>query len=552
MHDTVKIFCKNTNETRDFQIGASLLDIYNELQVKMPYQVVSAKVNNKIEGLRFRVFTSKTVEFVDLSTSSGMRTYVRSLCFVLYKAMTDLYPGSRLSIEYPISKGYFCRMNHRMNVTEESIAAIKRRMIEIINEDLPFRRKEAQTEEVIRLFDNQNMPDKTELLFSVGEVYSFYYELGECIDYYYGNLLPSTGYLSLFDLICYEDGVLLRTPNRQNPTVLEDIVEQKKMLEVLHEYVHFNEILGINNVGSLNKASKHNNITDIIKVSEALHEKKISRIADEIAQRNARVILISGPSSSGKTTFSKRLCIQLMTNLLKPVAISLDNYFLSREETPKDEFGEYDFESLYALNLVQFNDHLTRLLAGEEVDLPTFSFETGKQTFKGNKLKLEPHNVLILEGIHGLNPELTPNIPADTKYHIYVSALSTISIDDHNWIPTTDNRLLRRIIRDNKYRGYSARETIGRWTSVRRGEDKWIFPFQENADAMFNSALLFELAVLKRYAEPLLAAVPQNCDEFSEANRLLRFLSYFNPIYDREIPPTSLIREFLGGSSFRY
>ena len=552
MNNTVRIFCKNNNEYREFPIGLTLLDIFRELNIAMPYPVVSAKVNNRMEGLRFRVFTSKTVEFVDLSNSSGMRTYVRSLCFVLYKAMSDLYPGSKLRIEHPISKGYFCSMNHHMTVTDESIGKIKVRMQEIIDQNLPFHRKEAQTEEVIRLFEQHNMPDKAELLLSAGEVYSFYYQLDEHIDYFYGSLLPSTGYITLFDLVPYEKGVLLRTPNRQNPTVLEDIIEQKKMLEVLHEYTHFNEILGINNVGSLNLASKNEKLTDIIKVSEALHEKKISRIADDIAARNARVILISGPSSSGKTTFAKRLCIQLMTNLLKPVAISLDNYFLTREETPLDEFGELDFESLYALDLKQFNEDLTRLLAGEEVALPSFSFETGKRIYKGNSLKLEPHNVLILEGIHALNPALTPNIASELKYHIYVSALTTIAIDDHNWIPTTDNRLLRRIIRDFRYRNYSARETIGRWNSVRRGEDKWIFPYQENADAMFNSALLFELALLKRYAEPILAAVPQNCDEFSEASRLLRFLSYFYPIYDREIPPTSLIREFLGGSSFRY
>ena len=552
MNNTVRIFCKNNNEYREFPIGLTLLDIYRELNIEMPYPVVSAKVNNRMEGLRFRVFTSKTVEFIDMSNSSGMRTYVRSLCFVLYKAMSDLYPGSKLRIEHPISKGYFCSMNHQMTVTDESIGKIKVRMQEIIDQNLPFHRKEAQTEEVIRLFEQHNMPDKAELLLSAGEVYSFYYQLGEHIDYFYGSLLPSTGYITLFDLVPYEKGVLLRTPNRQNPTVLEDIIEQKKMLEVLHEYTHFNEILGINNVGSLNLASKNEKLTDIIKVSEALHEKKISRIADDIAARNARVILISGPSSSGKTTFAKRLCIQLMTNLLKPVAISLDNYFLTREETPLDEFGELDFESLYALDLKQFNEDLTRLLAGEEVALPSFSFETGKRIYKGNSLKLEPHNVLILEGIHALNPALTPNIANELKYHIYVSALTTIAIDDHNWIPTTDNRLLRRIIRDFRYRNYSARETIGRWNSVRRGEEKWIFPYQENADAMFNSALLFELALLKRYAEPILAAVPQNCDEYSEATRLLRFLSYFYPIYDREIPPTSLIREFLGGSSFRY
>jgi len=551
-HDTVKIFCKNNNETREFAVGTTLLDIYKAMEIKMPYLVVSAKVNNKMEGLNFRAYTSKTIEFIDLTHPSGMRTYVRSLCFVLYKAMTELYPISKLRIEHPISKGYFCSLDIGEELSDEIIERIKNKMQDIIDDDLPFHRKEAQTEEVIRLFEENNLRDKAQLLISTGEVYSFYYKLGDHINYFYGSLLPSTGYIYLFDLIRYEDGVLLRVPNRENPTIPEEIIVQKKMLDILHEYTHFNEILGLNNVGALNMSSHNGNLTDLIKVSEALHEKKISRIADSIATRNAKVILISGPSSSGKTTFAKRLCIQLMTNLLKPVVISLDNYFVDREATPLDEFGEHDFESLYALDLELFNQDLQRLLSGEEVDLPTFSFELGKRVYKGDKLKLTPDNVLVLEGIHALNPALTPTIPDEIKFRVYVSALTTISIDDHNWIPTTDNRLLRRIIRDFKYRNYSARETIRRWPSVRRGEDKWIFPYQENADAMFNSALLFELAVLKRYAEPILSVVPQNCDEYSEAYRLMRFLNYFYPIYDREIPPTSLIREFLGGSSFRY
>ncbi len=551
-HDTVKIFCKNNNVTREFAVGTTLLDIYKAMEIKMPYLVVSAKVNNKMEGLNFRAYTSKTIEFIDLTHPSGMRTYVRSLCFVLYNAMTELYPNSKLRIEHPISKGYFCSLNLGEELTDDSISRIKEKMQEIIDDDLPFHRKEAQTEEVVKLFEENNLHDKAQLLVSTGEVYSFYYKLGNHVNYFYGSLLPSTGYLYLFDLIRYEDGVLLRVPNRENPTVPEDIIVQKKMLDILHEYTHFNDILGLKNVGSLNMSSHNGNLTDLIKVSEALHEKKISRIADSIASRNAKVILISGPSSSGKTTFAKRLCIQLMTNLLKPVAISLDNYFVDRDATPLDEFGEHDFESLYALDLELFNQDLQQLLAGEEVYLPTFSFELGKRVYKGDKLKLAPDNVLVLEGIHALNPALTPTIPDEIKFRVYVSALTTISIDDHNWIPTTDNRLLRRIIRDFKYRNYSARETIRRWPSVRRGEDKWIFPYQENADAMFNSALMFELAVLKRYAEPILSVVPQNCDEFSEAYRLTRFLNYFYPIYDREIPPTSLIREFLGGSSFRY
>ena len=553
----LQICCKNNNIIKNIPIGSSLLDIYNDFNLEMPYGVVSAKVNNRTEGLNFRVYNNKDVEFMDVRESSGMRTYVRSLCFVLCKAVEEIFPDGRILLEHPISKGYFCNLKIGRPITLEDVSRIKQRMMEIIVEDIPYHRIECHTTEAVRLFSERNMMDKVKLLETSGSLYTYYYTLGDTIDYYYGSLLPSTGYLKVFDIVKYYDGVLLRIPNKNNPLVLEEVIKQEKMLEVFKEYLHWLDIMELSNVGDFNVACNEGFATDLINVSEALQEKKISHIADDIYNRGkngdrVKMVLISGPSSSGKTTFSKRLSIQLMTNGLHPFPISLDNYFVNREETPRDENGNYDYESLYALDLKFFNEQLQALLKGEEVELPRFNFATGKREFKGDKLKIHENTILILEGIHALNPELTPQIPDANKYKVYVSALTTISLDDHNWIPTTDNRLLRRIIRDFNYRGYSAQETISRWPSVRAGEDKWIFPYQENADAMFNSALLFEFAVLRRYAEPILNAVPRNCPEYSEAYRLLKFIKYFVPVQDKEIPPTSLLREFLGGSSFRY
>ena len=426
-------------------------------------------------------------------------------------------------------------------------------MREIVAEDIPFHRVECHTSEAVRIFSERGMMDKVKLFETSGSLYTYYYTLGDTVDYYYGSLLPRTGFVKQFDIVKYYDGVLLRIPNRENPDVLEEVVKQEKMLDVFKEYLRWLDIIDMSNVGDFNVACNEGHATDIINVSEALQEKKISHIADDIYKRGGvKMVLISGPSSSGKTTFSKRLSIQLMTNGLRPYPISLDDYFVNREDTPKDENGDYDYESLYALDLKFFNEQLQALIRGEEIELPRFNFTTGQREFKGDKLKIDEHTILILEGIHALNPELTPQIPAENKFKVYVSALTTMSLDDHNWIPTTDNRLLRRIIRDYNYRGYSAQETISRWPSVRAGEDKWIFPYQENADAMFNSSLLFEFAVLRQYAEPILTTVPRNCPEYSEAYRLLKFIKYFVPIRDNEIPPTSLLREFLGGSSFRY
>ena len=553
----LQIYCKNNNSTREFPEGSSLLDIYNGFNLAMPYGPVSAKVNNKVESLDFRVYYNKDIEFLDITSSSGMRTYVRSLFFILVKAVEELYPQGSISLEHPISKGYFCKLHIDRTIGLDDVQRIKQKMQEIIAADIPYTRTESHTEEVVRLFEKRGMMDKARLLDTYGQLYSYYYQLGDTVDCYYSSLVPSTGYIRLFDIMKYYDGLLLRIPSRENPTKLEEVVKQEKMLEVFQEYHRWNQILGISTVGDLNVACNEGHATDLINVSEALQEKKIAQIADEITHRDqdgkrVKLVLISGPSSSGKTTFSKRLSIQLMTNGLKPYPISLDDYFVNRNDTPLDENGKHDFESLYAVDLPFFEEQLSTLLNGGEVELPRYNFTTGKREMSGKKLRIDEHMILIIEGIHALNPALTPHIPNENKYKVYVSALTTILLDNHNYIPTTDNRLLRRIIRDYKYRNYSAEETIARWPSVREGEEKWIFPYQENADAMFNSALLFELAVLKDYVEPVLRKVPNRCPEYSEAHRLLRFLNYFVSVQDKELPPTSLLREFLGGSSFQY
>lgn len=557
MSQMIQIRCKNNNKSVSFPIGSSLLEIASELDLHLSYPIVSAKVNNRAEGLNFRLYHNKDVEFLDVTEASGMRTYVRSLCFVLYKAVSELFPQAVLHIEHPVSKGYFCDLRLGRSLTLNDVIRIKQRMVELVAQDIPFESVECLTEEAIRLFAERGMTDKVRLLETSGSLYTCYYRLGDTVDYYYGNLLPSTGYLHLFDLVKYYDGLLLRFPSQENPSVLEEVVKQEKMFEVFKEHLHWLSIMGLSNVGDINMACNQGRATDLINVAEALQEKKIAQIADSIYRRGlegkpVRLVLIAGPSSSGKTTFSKRLSIQLMANGLKPHPISLDDYFVEREHTPLDQSGKYDYESLYALDLDLFNTQLQAMLRGEEVDVPRFNFKTGKKEWGHERLRLEDNTILILEGIHALNPELTAQIPADSKYRIYVSALTSISLDDHNRIPTTDNRLLRRIIRDFSTRGYSAQETISRWPSVRAGEDKWIFPYQENADAMFNSSMIFEFSALRPHAESVLSSVPRHCPEYAEAYRLLRFIRYFTPISDKDIPPTSLLREFLGGSSFKY
>ena len=553
MGKTVTIYCKNTRSYHDFPLGTSLIEIYRSLNIQLKYQVVAARVNYKVEDLNFLIYKPKDIEFIDLSTSSGMRVYVRTLTMVVAKAVSELFPKGNIRIEHPLSKGYYCVLNNIDEpLTQSLVDKIKERINLIISQGKTIICEEKQTSEVIKLFADQK--DKIVLFQTLGNPYCRYFRIDDYIDYYNGVLLPSTDYLNLYDLIPYYDGLLLRVPNRENPTELEEIVPQPKLYDIFKEYVEWNKIMNLSNVGEFNVACRNKQAFSLIKISEALHEKKVATIADTIAQRKDKVkfILISGPSSSGKTTFSKRLSVQLAVCRMKPVTISLDNYFVDRDKTPRDENGELDFEHLHALDLKLLNQHLHQLMEGKEIELPSFNFEEGRRYYRGDKLKLMEDSILVIEGIHALNPELLPEIPVEATFKIYVSALTTISIDNHNWIPTTDTRLLRRIIRDSRYRSYSARETIARWESVRKGEEKWIFPFQENADVMFNSALLFEFAVLKRYAEPLLAEVPKYCDEYTEAHRLIKFLNYFVAIPDREIPPTSLLREFVGGSSFRY
>ena len=555
MEKKVTIFCKNTQEYHKFPLGTSLLEIFNQLNIKLEFRVVAARVNYKVEDLNFLIYKPKDIEFIDSSIPSGMRVYVRTLSMVLAKAVNELYPRAILRIEHPISKGYYCQIDNLDEpLSAAVIAKIKDKVQEIIDRAEPIICEEKQKDQVIELFRNSiNNTSKDALFETFGEPYLRYYRIGNFIDYYTSILLPSTDYLDVFDLIPYYDGMLLQVPNRDNPVVLEDMISQPKMFDIFKEYLDWNKIMGVSSVGEFNRITQNGQVFTMIKIAEALHEKKVASIADMIQQRpKVKIVLISGPSSSGKTTFSKRLAVQLMVSGLKPKTLSLDNYFVDRDKTPKDENGDYDFESLYALDLPFFNQQLQQLLNGDEVEIPAFNFEDGKRHFRGETLKLEADTILIMEGIHALNPELTKDVPDDAMFKIYVSALTTISIDEHNWIPTADTRLLRRIIRDYRYRGYSALETISRYPSVRRGEEKWIFPYQENADIMFNSALIFELAVLKKYAEPIMEQVPKFCEEYTETHRLLKFLKYFIAIPDREIPPTSLLREFVGGSSFRY
>lgn len=546
----VRIFCKNNGESKEFEAGTSLIKIYEKMNLNMPYKGIAARVNNEVVGLTFRVYQNKDIEFLDITSEDGMRMYVRSLTFVMMKAMHELFPGRVVRFENPISNGYYCRMETEL--TEREVDGIRERMRAIIDRDIRFKRVECHTTEAIEIFSKIGRTDKVRQLETYGSLYASYYMLDDYIDYYYGGLLPSTGYINLFEIEKFCDGVLLRIPDRDKPMSLEDKVPQEKLQERFTERLRWHQIMGVETVGDFNKAIQSGYGVDLVNVSEALQEKRISFIADEIKHRNARVVLIAGPSSSGKTTTSKRLSVHLMACGLKPYAISLDDFFLNRTDTPLKEDGDYDFESIYSIDLPYFNEALNKILSGEEILLPHYNFQKGEREFLGNKIKLEPNMVLVIEGTHGLNPMLTEQIPEEEKYRIYVSALTSIKLDLHNYIPTSDNRLLRRMLRDYKYRGYEAVETIRRWPDVREGEEKWIFPYQENADVMFNSALPYELSVLKPHVEPLLRQVPENREEYSVARRLLRFLEYIVPLQDKELPPTSVIREFLGGSSFTY
>ena len=553
MKQVIQIRCKNNKKSQKVEIGSTLFDIFSAFDLRMTHGPVSARVNNKVEGMHYRVYNSKDVEFLDMTSSSGSRAYTRTLFFVLCKAVQDIYPATDVVIDIPVSNGFYVDIRLGRPVVDEDVNIIRRRMQEIIDARMPIRRFTVPTEEAVALFLEKGDIEKVKLLKTSGSIYTTYYKIGDYVDYYYGTLLTNTSQLYLFGLEKYYDGMLLRIPSLKNPDVLGEMTRQDKMFEIFKEHHRWQSILGIRTVGDFNQAIDANHATDIINISEALQEKKIAKIAEEIASRKGvKLVLLAGPSSSGKTTSCKRLSIQLAVNGLKPLQISLDDYFVDREKTPKDASGEYDYESIYALDLDLINEQFNALFRGEEVELPKYDFQSGKSKKSGNRLKMTDNNVLVVEGIHALNPELTAHIPQEQIFRVYASALTTILLDNHNYIPTTDNRLLRRIIRDNKYRGVSAQETIHRWPSVRAGENKWIFPFQENADAMLNTAMLYELAVIKMQAEPLLQQVPENCEEYAEAYRLLKFLKYFKGIPYNNLPPTSLLREFLGGSSFHY
>ena len=538
------------------------MDVYQEFadEIKLPYPVVSAKVNNASEGLKFRLYQNRDVEFLDAREGSGHRVYVRSLCFLLYKATQDIFPASKLFIEHTISRGYYCNFKKKNSegLADGDIEQICERMKEIVNLDMPFRRTEATNEEAIRVFAERGFSDKVKLLETSGQIYSDYYMLGDTADYYYGPLVPSAGYLKVFGLEPYHDGMLLRVPDWNNPTVLAEKVDMPKTYEMFREKTKWDIIMRLSNAGDVNKAILKGHASELIQVSEALQEKKIVQIAEDIERRfhaeekPIRLVLITGPSSSGKTTFCKRLSIQLLACGLRPMSFSTDDYFVNRVDTPKLPNGDYDFDNIETVDYALLEDHLSRLMKGERVEVPEYNFTTGKREWNGKKLKLAGDTVLIIEGIHALNPKLTQNIEDSLKYRIYISALTSISLDDHNWIPVRDNRLLRRIIRDYNKGAYTARETIAQWKNVCEAEDKWIFPYQETADAMFNSALNIEFAVLRTHAEIILSSVQRNCPEYAEAHRLLKFIHYFLPVSDKEIPPTSIMREFVGGSSFKY
>ena len=550
----VTIYCVNTKEYKDVPVGSSLGEIYQLLKLTEPSIVTNAKVNNVVEDLNYLVFTNKDIEFLDISSETGIRTYGRSLFFVLSKAVKELFPGCSVSNETSVASGFYCRLIPDQEITEDCINQLNLKMKEIIDRDIPFIKVTTHTEDALKLFERYGYSSKIKLLKNRNLLYTTYYTLDGEPDYYYGPLLKSTGEIHAFELERFAKGLLVRMPDPHKPYELLPVIKQDKMLEVIREQREWQEIIGLSTIGDLNEfISKQEHITDIINVSEALQEKKITKIAENIqANQNIRLILIAGPSSSGKTTFSKRLSIQLVAAGIKPAIISMDDYFVDREKTPLDENGNYDFESIYALDIEKLQQDLQFLLNGEEIELSKFDFTIGKRVPSGKKMKIDKNTILVMEGIHGLNPELTKSIAPRNKYKIFVSALTTIQLDAHNFIPTSDNRLLRRIVRDYKYRKYTAQDTISRWPSVQKGENKWIVPYQEEADIMFNSALLFELAGLRTQALPLLEMVPENAPEYSEAKRLRKFLNYILPIKIDELPPTSLLREFMGGSSFHY
>lgn len=553
MANEINIRCKNTGKTFPMPLGCSVKDVYEQAGIKMNYGPVCASINNKIQGLNYRFYNSKDVELIDLTSIDGMRTYVHSLFFVLAKAVEDVFPGGRLIIGAPVCRGFYCELYIEGHTIEAGdVARIRQRMKEIIEADMQIHRIQCPIEEAIQIFRQKGMESKALLLESQGNLYAYYYQLDETIDFFYGCLLPHTGLIHLFDLTPLDEGMLLRVPSRKDPSQLEPIEPQEKKLGVFREYHRWQHIMGVRNAGDVNTAIRNGKASELINIAEALQERKLHKITDEIVERGAKLVLLAGPSSSGKTTTSKRIAIQLMACGLHPHTLSTDNYFVNRVDTPLDENGEYDFECIEAMDTDFFNLQMNALLQGEEIELPRYDFVSGERKFEGRKLKIGADDVIILEGNHALNPILSQQIPEDKKYRIYVSALTTIALDDHNYVPTEDVRLLRRLIRDFRFRGYTALETIRRYPSVTRGEEKWITPFQETADATFNSALLYELNVIREQVMPVLEQVSEREPEYSEASRLRKFLRYFIPIPARQVPPTSLLREFAGGSSFKY
>ena len=550
----LKIYCKNTRTYKHFEEGTTLEEMLPEFEFEQPYPIVSAKVNNVSQGLRFRVYNNRDIEFLDLRDPSARRVYCRSLCFLLCKATLDICPHAKMEIKHPISNGYFCELHKPdgSEPTEADVRKIKKRMQEIIAENLPFHRREVRLEEAIEIFREQGYEDKVRLLETSGQPYVDYYMLGDTVDYYYGRLLPSAGYIKVWDIGLYHGGLLLRVPDRYNPDVLAPYVDQPKTFEVFTEDVKWNRIMHLRNVGDVNHACLEGGASDLIQISEALQEKKLVQIAEEIERRYndpdhpVRVVLITGPSSSGKTTVTQRLSVQLKACGLKPLSFSTDDYFVNRIETPKLPDGSYDFDNFETVDHRALEQDVLKLLRGEVVDVPEFNFVTGRREYNGKHLQMKPGRVLLIEGIHALNPQLIPQVPPESTFKIFISTLTSIALDDHNWIPTSDNRLLRRIVRDYNKGAFSARETINQWPNVRRAEEQWIYPYQENADVMFNSAYLVEFAVLRAHAELILRTIPKNCPEYSEAHRLLKFIHYFVPVSDKEVPPTSLLRAFIG------
>lgn len=552
MANEIKIRCKNTGKTFSMPLGCSVNDVYEKSGISMNYGPVCASINNKVQGLNYRFYNSKDVELLDLTTADGMRTYVHSLFFVLAKAVEDTFPDGRLIIGAPVCRGFYCELYINRPVEEADVRRIRQRMQEIIDADMQIHRIQCPIEEGIQIFRQHGMESKAQLLESQGNLYVHYYQLADTIDFFYSSLLTSTGQLHLFDLIPLDEGMMLRVPSRKDPSRLEEFITQEKQLAVFREYHRWQHIMGVRNAGEVNAAIKAGRASEIINVAEALQERKMHMMTDEIVARGAKLVLVAGPSSSGKTTTSKRLAIQMMACGLHPHTLSTDNYFVNRVDTPRDENGEYDFECIEAMDTAFFRKQMNQLLSGEEVELPRYDFVSGERKFEGRKLKIGPDDVIILEGNHALNPILSEQIPDEQKYRIYVSTLTTIALDDHNFVPTEDIRVLRRVLRDYRYRGYNAIDTLRRYPSVTRGEEKWIYPFQETADATFNSALLYELNVIREQVMPILEQVDEREPEYSEASRLRKFLRYFTPVPARQVPPTSLIREFAGGSSFKY